>query len=109
MKLLLALLLISSSAFAQDFYSHLNEERKKNGLEEIKRDKKLSRQAEKWLIKTQSLSMRHARNVNEILIEGTEDPLSDWLKSKGHRKILLGPYKKIGLAKVGNRFCARLE
>jgi uncharacterized protein YkwD len=109
-KLIFILLLIPSVAFTQDFYGRLNRVRIENNLPPLEVDKKLQRQSAKWLEHiSQYPGLVHDTNVNEVLCENVE-PLQAWLASKGHRRILLSKkFTKIGLAKNGNRYCARLK
>ena len=111
-KLAFILLLIPSATFAQDFYAQLNHVRLSNGLPPLERSAKLEKESKSWLkyISRYPGIVHSQKNVTEVLCDTPDNPVNDWLSSKGHRALLLSAkYKKIGFARRGNRYCARLR
>lgn len=106
------LLTISLSAFSQnEYYFQLNMIREQNGLAPLVVDHKLERKSSKWLKHISRYpGLPHDKNVNEVMCENTYNPVDSWLKSRAHKKLIMSPkFTKIGMAWLGNRYCARLE
>lgn len=88
-----------------------NQIRKSNKLEELELDDKLCEYAQKHAETMSKVSRLHHSSMRELqdfldnsLVgeniasgqKNAEDAVLLWMKSRGHRKNILGPYKKAG-------------
>lgn len=94
-------------------YDRLNEIRKEHGLKPLSQSSVLELKAGRWLKKMHEkyYSLTHDRASKEAeLLTDCRDPLTCWMRSKVHRKILLSKdYTKIGIVLVEGDWCARLD
>lgn len=108
--LLLTFFLMTPSIKGQDFYSDLNQIRKKRGLRSLSVDSSLVKSCERLLIRNKGMLVHSVTTYGEVLAKNTDDVLQAWLDSKPHRKTLLKKrYRYIGMAKKDECYCARLR
>lgn len=109
---LIFLLLFFASLVAFGQIDSLNAIRKRHGLPELKNSVKLQISAKAWLVHLDhhDRGMVHdfTTKYGEVLTNSV-DPLTWWMGSPSHRKVLLGRWKKIGIAYKNGVYCARLE
>ena len=97
----------------QRLYERVNEIRKQHGLKPLSRSSVLELKSGRWLKKmhVKYYGLVHDRASKEAeLLTDCRDPLTCWMRSKAHRKILLSKdYTKIGIVLVEGDWCARLD
>jgi hypothetical protein len=93
-------------------YERLNVIRKDHGLKPLSHTSVLELKAARWLKKMhlKYYSLTHDRASKEAeLLTDCADPLTCWMRSAAHRKVLLSKeYTKIGIVFVEGDWCARL-
>jgi uncharacterized protein YkwD len=103
--LILTLYILFISTIPED----INTYRTSINLQTLKEDKTLSEIAQRhseYMFSKKQISHDNfqervkGRDCGECVSRGTEKPLSYWLKSVGHKKIIEGNYSKIG---IGNK------
>jgi len=117
--LILGLLLISANLSAQNFYSELNEYRKRHFLRPLEVDSMLEIESKIQINKIinrwhgglvhGSVNDKNHKFKTEVLNKNCESDLICWLESPPHKKAILSrKARKIGYAKINNIACARL-
>lgn len=111
MKNFLFLFILASTCLhAQDFYTDLNRLRKARLLPQLTVDSTLVCQCQKLMTKNKGKLVHSVTTYGEVLAIYTDDVLDTWLNSKPHRRTLMGrKYRYIGMAKLGEAYCARLR
>jgi uncharacterized protein YkwD len=106
------LLLFFTSLVSFGQIDSLNAIRKRHGLPELQNSLKLQISAKAWLVHLDrnDRGMVHDFDTKygEVLTNSV-NPLAWWMGSPSHRKVLLGRWKRIGIAYRNGVYCARLE